>query len=376
MNHVNDATGTPGPAHPQTVLHPATVARSGVVDATRINNFDLVRLYGALQVAVLHAMVHLHASGVDALVLVLGYFPGVPIFFAVSGFLVSLSLERATSLRQYFLNRALRIFPALWVCFILSLIIVLIYGIRPPSLGRFFVWASAQLTIVQFYNPDWLRGFGVGALNGSLWTIPVELQFYAVLPLLALWARAKPKRWVVLTVLAAVLLVIVRALTSASAESFEGKLAGVTLAPFLFYFLVGAVLRHVYTARPSFLRGQALKFALIYGMWIAIEIVFGIQGATGNELNIISIVLLSALVVSVAFTNNTLSSRLLGTTDISYGLYIYHMPFVNLFLALGVLGAVGVVSSLTVSIAVAALSWFCIERPALALKHYTLKRRG
>jgi peptidoglycan/LPS O-acetylase OafA/YrhL len=40
----------------------------------------------------------------------------------------------------------------------------------------------AQLSIVQFYNPDFLRGYGVGVLNGSLWTISVELQFYVMLP--------------------------------------------------------------------------------------------------------------------------------------------------------------------------------------------------
>src|SRR5438270_5456647 len=145
------------------------------VDRTRSNNFDLVRLFGALQVAFVHATQHLHAAPLTPFAAFLGYFPGVPVFFAVSGFLVSLSLERATTLKQYAVNRVLRIFPALWVCFLVSLVILLVSGISLPALGDFVIWTATQLTVFQFYNPDWLRCFGVGALNGSLLTIPVGL---------------------------------------------------------------------------------------------------------------------------------------------------------------------------------------------------------
>jgi peptidoglycan/LPS O-acetylase OafA/YrhL len=89
---------------------------------------------------------------------------------------------------------------------VVSVACFLASGVRPDSAGRFLACLAAQLTIGQFYNPAFLRGFGVGVLNGSLWTIPVELQFYLLLPLLALFARRRPAGWVVLAVTACVIM--------------------------------------------------------------------------------------------------------------------------------------------------------------------------
>lgn len=343
-------------------------------DIARTNNFDLVRLFGALQVAFVHASEHLHATPLAFAANVLGYFPGVPIFFAVSGFLVSLSLERATSLAQYSLNRALRIFPALWVCFALSVVIVLVSGVGIPTFADFTVWAAAQLTIVQFYNPSWLRGFGVGAVNGSLWTIPVELQFYGALPILALWAQRIRTRWGILLLGSGIMMLVVRHF-GPPAGSLAAKLLEVSLVPYLFYFLVGVVLRYVYVRFPRVFRAQAATWALAYAAWGGLEIVFRIPGATGNLLNVVSILLLSGLAIAVAFSDKSLASRTIGNTDISYGVYIYHMPVVNFLLAHAIAGTIGVVLALAVTVAIASASWHLVEKPALRFKHYTLKKR-
>lgn len=46
-----------------------------------------------------------------------------------------------------------------------------------------------QITIFQYYTPNLLRNFGVGTPNGSLWTIPVELEFYILLPVFFLFLK-------------------------------------------------------------------------------------------------------------------------------------------------------------------------------------------
>ena len=156
----------------------------------RLNNFDLIRLLASIQVAIVHAVDHLHLQlpWQHLTLPLLSSFPGVPIFFFISGFLIAKSYSRQ-SLLAYARNRALRIYPGLWVCLILSVTSIWASGYfqqNSPNLTDFALWVSSQITLGQFYNPDFLRGYGVGVINGSLWTISVELQFYAIVPILFL----------------------------------------------------------------------------------------------------------------------------------------------------------------------------------------------
>ena len=173
----------------------------------RHNNFDLLRLFAASQVAFIHVGDELHIEFTGWLLSVrqfLDYFPGVPIFFVISGFLISASLDRNPNLRNYAINRFLRIYPALWTSTLLTLLVLLVLGPRiweaDHANGENTVlvvakWLIAQFTVAQFYTPAIFKAhFGVGQLNGSLWTIPVELQFYVALPVLAplLWRGLNP----------------------------------------------------------------------------------------------------------------------------------------------------------------------------------------
>lgn len=86
----------------------------------RVNNFDLVRLLAALQVVVVHALMYLKPRGSFVHIARSGLelFPGVPIFFVISGLLISKSYEQSDCIRNYYRNRCLRIYPGLWVCWL------------------------------------------------------------------------------------------------------------------------------------------------------------------------------------------------------------------------------------------------------------------
>ena len=66
------------------------------------NNFDLVRLFAALQVAICHSAGHFGYQ--NFAITLLGYFPGVPIFFFVSGFLIYSSYEKSKENQKPLIN--------------------------------------------------------------------------------------------------------------------------------------------------------------------------------------------------------------------------------------------------------------------------------
>ncbi|MNT77849.1 hypothetical protein D3C72_2170120 [compost metagenome] len=57
-------------------------------------------------------------------------------------------------------------------------------------------------------------------------------------------------------------------------------------------------------------------------------------------------------------------------TDFSYGLYLYHMPVINVLLFTGVFSAgINVLATVIISIVAAMFSWYVVERPALKHKY-------
>ena len=95
-----------------------------------VNNFDLLRLFAALQVAMTHSALYLdHEYFIFSYLYVV---PGVPIFFFLSGYLIYGSYESSFKnpdpLKNFYYKRFLRLYPALWVCLLFSLGLVFISG--------------------------------------------------------------------------------------------------------------------------------------------------------------------------------------------------------------------------------------------------------
>jgi peptidoglycan/LPS O-acetylase OafA/YrhL len=354
------------------------------VRMSKSNNFDLIRLFAALQVATTHSLQHLNVVVPWAFVRdFLQLFPGVPIFFFVSGFLISKSYDRNPSLRDFSLNRCLRIYPALIVCLVVSVISVIFTGyFRSVTVKttEFAAWVAAQLTFGQFYNPPFLRHYGVGVLNGSVWTICVELQFYVLTPAIHHLCRAacKTKYAGNLFFLGLIggFLVANRLYfsphMSTHGASIAYKLLGVTFIPWFYMFLAGAFAQRNFDFFHAIL---SRRFVVAFPMYFAFAVAAGIYGRLrlGNELSPILFVALIAAVFAAAFSRQELSDRLLKRNDISYGVYIYHMPIINFALAMGYAESFKVFcAAVSATAAMALASWFVIEKPVLNLKNRPL----
>ena len=295
-------------------------------------------------------------------------------FFVISGFLITSSLLRNIKRRggviQYIRNRCLRIFPALWVSFILLLLLMLILGvIGVDNLfdARFWAWIIGQITLFQYYTPDCLRDFGVGTPNGSLWTIPVELEFYILLPLVLLcFKRISIQIKLILLFLVSILCNL--AWSWNNEDTIIDKLIGVSVVPYLYAFLFGGLLYLNWDRLRTFIAGK-------FVFWLAIYIVFCLLldaypgYSIGAIRTLIANLLLGVVTISAALSPINVGKYLRGN-DISYGMYIYHMLVINTFVELGFVGSVmDLFYVLIITIIISVFSWRFIEKKALSMKY-------
>ena len=344
----------------------------------RINNFDIIRLVAALQVVYRHSQHHFELGDWYEKIgtYFLNYFPGVPIFFTISGFLIFWSFDRnSDNLKKYFRNRFLRLFPALWFCLLLTVFLLLLDAPSISSITSsksFWLWLAGQISVLQFWTPENLRFWGVGTPNGSLWTIIIEIQFYLLVPFIYFIINKKFQNLFVI-------LMFVLSLTaniyfgSFDEENIIYKVGAVSILPYLYNFLFG-VLAYVYWQKISkIVEGKSLFWFSLYVVYI---IIFGnILGINLNSyylyspLQFLSNVILCFVVLSAAFSYNSFSNRVLNHNDISYGVYIFHMPVINFFVERDLIGKpVYMFFTFLITIAIAIFSWKFVEKPALKLK--------
>ncbi len=328
------------------------------------NNFHLLRLMAALQVAFVHLVEWLRVPVADGVLFVVGLFPGVPIFFAISGYLIADSCLR-TSPRMYATHRMLRIYPALWVCFAVTVCILAgfgqLNGAEPPKV---WAWALGQVTFFQ-YTPTFLEGYGTGSVNGVLWTIMVELQFYVALPFILRFIGTSKARFAGLFFVSLTIGVVY--LMQRGSDTILDKALFRCVASWLYIFLVGVFLR-LHPELVNRLKGRAVPVLMVYLLMAAVAAGLGLP-ITGNDATPLTTIPLAVFVIAMAYTLPSLSNRLLGPHDISYGIYIYHMVVVNVLVHTGRTGTwVHVAMALLIAVALAAVSWVVVERPALRLK--------
>ena len=348
----------------------------------RKNCFDYVRLYAAFQVLISHGQSHLNLNIPNIIANIFSY-DGVSIFFAISGFLVTISwINSNFNLKTYLISRSLRIFPALWTSAIISFFLIVCLGKFKFAFSlKGILWLSSQASPFTFWNPNELRDFGVGVINGSLWTIPVELQFYIFVPLLiSLYFLLKRRFSGFISSLSlffiAALSVSVKILiphlpagdgTAAREGSIFVKLLYVSFAPHISTFIMGMLLALIVGV---FGQKFCARFFIFIGLiMISIDNIPFIN----ESLGIWSHPIYTALIfIGIGLFSSPFK---LGF-DISYGLYLYHMLVVNLLLELDIFNQFNILYAyLFCTFFLAFLSWNFIESPILKFKKYLVKDR-
>lgn len=293
-------------------------------------------------------------------------------FFALSGFLITGSWLRTPRLGQYFLARGLRIFPGLWVC-----LLVVAFVIAPVAVT--IQGASARRLLISAGPIEYVLNNGVlnvfylgiegtprgvpwsGVWDGPLYTLLFEVMCYIVVAGLGV-VRLAGNRWVSPV---AVMLALCGSLVFSFPTRAElGATLPQMISRFALMFAAGALLYQFQDAIPA-------RWSLV-GVGFVIVLVAGLLP---NYRVIAAIPLAYVVIVSGSLIHH---KRLNLRTDLSYGTYIYAWPVQQLLVicGLGVLDPIAFAMVATLAtLPLAALSWFLIERRALALKS-SLKRRA
>jgi peptidoglycan/LPS O-acetylase OafA/YrhL len=357
-------------------------ASNGPAPAILPNNFDLIRLLAACQVVVVHtsfAFLPRQSLAVEFL----SQAPGVPVFFFISGFLVSASWERNPDPRMFALNRVLRIAPAYLAVSIFSLVAILAFARLPlahdaPELA---LWFGAQLTLLCDWNPAFLRGYGDGVANGSLWTIPIEVCFYAATPFLCGLHRKSRGGIGVLVTLAAAsfLLAYSDAWLMHHIHSWKliSKFVALTPFPWFGMFICGLLAQRYLPVVLPLVRGRAWLFGLLALGVMAVTFEWRVPPllTSGNRfVGAVNFATLALFTLSLAYSARGLAAWLLHRNDISYGLYLFHLPIANILLANGFRGTTGMLLTCGLAVLAGCASWFAVEKPALARRVTALYR--
>lgn len=286
----------------------------------------------------------------------------VDLFFVLSGYLITASAERSSSIGSYLGKRVRRIYPAFVIN---ALVSVLFFAplahamIRPPVVGDV---ALQTLRLREFdYTGAFLANPFPGAINGSLWSIQYEFWCYLGVALLAAAGLLRRRTWLFSSFVASVAISL---LWQVRGIVLGGKILGRILgspqlwARLLPLYLAGVV---AYRYRDRIrLRGVGALVALVL-LGVACLVPFGwtlVFPFAGTYL---------ALYLAFAPWLRLEHAGRFG--DFSYGTYLYAFPIAQLIMSrvghrLAPWKLFALATPLT--IAAAMLSWFLVERHFLA----------
>ena len=330
------------------------------------NNLQWLRLIFALQVVFSHASSYLQPSFKFAIFI--SNIPGVPAFFFVSGFLIYSSYLNSPGF-QYFKNRFLRIFPGLVAVTIGGAGVILFaqgWGSLQNNLSIFLFWFFSQITLGQAYNPELFRSVGNGVINGSLWTITTEILFYLSVPLIVFLEKRFRFTVIVLIVISFLIYSIGPMYLNVNVYRNKSIFDVLALTPIVWGWMFGlGILSVKYFGNIMFL----LKYLPMLLIPLVVMIICGdgiLFQSEGNRLGFIYFICYMALILWFAFWLPVVSLPF----DFSYGAYVWHAPIINLLLVLKIQS---MTLAISLTLFIAALSWFFLEKPMLRLKHQSLR---
>ena len=340
----------------------------------RENNLNLIRIIAALSVLVSHSFAIVTGEGsAEPLRLLLDVSPGtmaVDVFFVTSGLLLANSLSNKGDALEFVASRIIRIYPALILAVVLTVFV----------LGPIFT----ELTISEyFYNFDiygyfiktstLIRGVGYtlpgvfnenplyGQVNGSLWTLPLEIKMYILL--FCVWYFGEKmflsKSRAFLRIFFLLMCVIAGCFYFYEYISAGGGSAMRSVSRFIFLFFSGSSLALYQEKIP--VSSKILGLLLVVVILSSLNKVVFFFGWN---------IILPYLVVLLAYQPVRILNYYNKFGDYSYGFYIYAFPIQQMLVSVVKDISIGgmILYSAVFTGVFAVLSWHLLEKPMMRMK--------
>ena len=303
---------------------------------------------------------------------------GVPLFFILSGLLLGEQVHHAPIdirfVRRFWSRRATRIYPAVW----LQLLILLLLAGAIPNLVEDSIHEQLWLQFLLWVN---LPPTMTAPINGVWWTLPVELGFYCLLPLIGWMSQRVDWRWLLLAAM-----VMTAGWRWCIFQSFEGQnyqavLTTLDALPGVFFtFMLGYGLNFITdpickTPRKTML--GAATFLLVLLQWqLSLDHVYW----TGHWILIIWPILVAVAIAGIVHAMCFASipsqsyqfSFVMWFGDISFGIYLWHFPVMRAMVLLmpeawstPAMSLVALAVALPITFTLASLSYYLLERPLM-----------
>lgn len=334
------------------------------------NNFDSVRVGLALIVVFAHLAALTQLEDFKIFKNIFDSNFAVKGFFAISGFLVSKSFLSSNGLKDYAEKRIRRIYPAYFGAILLCLLIggyastlTLTEYITSKTTFNYIISNLSFLNFIQPTLPSTFLLNPTQEMNGSLWTIKVELMLYfCIPPIIYLFKKfGSIEIFAIIFFLSSIWVFFFSYIVHGNfgaeiARQFPGQLS---------YFAFGILL-----ATNEKVSSKIKLISIVFLMLLILN-----QNAYLKLL--IEPIAYSSIVIYIA-TSSFKIINLGKYGDISYGIYLFHFPIIQLLIFIGVFELniwAGMALVFLITILVSLISWHIIEKRFLKRSsHYTRLR--